>query len=128
VSGKLKPVPQPSEGMSYAKKIKKEDGLIDWTQSARVIWNRVRGLAPWPGAFTRLPGTNELLKIWDARVAPGAGAPGSILLANKEGIVVACGEAALQIRSLQRAGGRRLSAQEFLAGNTLRVGQVFTSP
>jgi methionyl-tRNA formyltransferase len=128
VSGKLKPVPQPTEGITYTKKIKKEEGLIDWAQPARMVWNRVRGLAPWPGAFTRLPGTNELLKIWDARVVSESGSPGLILQTNKEGIVVACAEDALQVRSLQRPGGRRLSAQEFLAGNALSVGQSLRLP
>lgn len=125
VSGNLKPKAQPPEGVTYAKKIKKDDGLIDWRQPAPVIWNHLRGLVPWPGAFTRLPATSELLKIWDARVATGSGQPGLLLRADKEGIVVACGEGALLVRILQREGGRRMTAQEFLAGNHLQAGQIF---
>jgi methionyl-tRNA formyltransferase len=125
IRGKLKPEPQPAEGITYTKKIRKEDGLIDWRQPARVIWNRVRAFVPWPGAFTRLPGTNELLKIWDARVSPGSGSaePGKILRADKQGILVGCGEGALELCHLQRQGGRRMSARDFLAGNALRAGQ-----
>lgn len=125
VSGKIKPQPQPPDGIVYAPKIKKEDGRIDWAQPARVIWNAVRGLVPWPVAFTFLPATGELVKIWEARIVDGSGAPGIILAADKEGIVVGCGAKALQIRSLQRQGKRRMSAQEFLAGCSLRVGQSF---
>ena len=125
VSGRIKPTPQPSEGVTYTKKIKKEDGLIDWTQPARMVSNRVRGLVPWPGAFTRLPDSNELLKIWEGRVASNSAAPGSILRADKEGILVACGEGAFQIQSLQRQGGRRMAVKEFLAGNNLLAGQAF---
>jgi methionyl-tRNA formyltransferase len=125
VSGKIKPQPQPPDGIVYAPKIKKEDGRIDWAQPARVIWNAVRGLVPWPVAFTFLPATGELVKIWEARIVDGSGTPGIILAADKEGIVVGCGAKALQIRSLQRQGKRRMSAQEFLAGCSLRVGQSF---
>ena len=127
VAGKISPRPQqPAEAVSYARKIKKEDGLVDWTQPARVIWNRVRGLVPWPGAFTYLPAQPQphLLKLWQAAVAAETGAPNQVLRADKNGIVVACGQDALRITSLQRQGGRRLSAQEFLAGHPLTPGQM----
>ncbi len=123
--GKILPVPQPAEGASYARKISKEDGQIDWAQPARVLWNRVRGFTPWPGAFTHLneDGKPRLLKTWLAQVEPDlAGAPGEILRADKQGIVVGCGQLSLRILQLQREGGRRLSAQEFLAGHPLAVG------
>lgn len=125
VEGKIPPVPQPAEGASYARKISKEDGQIDWAQPARVLWNRVRGFTPWPGAFTHLneDGKPRLLKTWLAQVEPDlAGAPGEILRADKQGIVVGCGQLSLRILQLQREGGRRLSAQEFLAGHPLAVG------
>jgi methionyl-tRNA formyltransferase len=124
VDGKISPRPQPAEGASYARKITKEDGLIDWTQPARVLWNRVRAFAPWPGAFTYLPAETRphLLKIWQAEVAQGAGEPGEILEVNQAGIAVACGNAALRILALQREGGRRLGAQEFLTGHQLCPG------
>ncbi len=127
VAGRLHPTAQPLEGVTYARKITKEDGLIDWTRPAREIRNLVRGLAPWPGAFSRL-GDGRLIKIWQAEVvAAPAGAPGTIVAADKQGIVVACALHALQIRVLQREGGRRLTAQEFLAGCPLTPGQKFSA-
>ena len=125
VAGRIPSQAQPAEGVSYASKIKKQDGHIDWTQPARVIWNRVRGLMPWPGAFSYLPGQHQphLLKIWHAEVVERSGSAGEILQADKANIVVGCGSEALRILILQREGGRRLSAQEFLAGHPLLPGQ-----
>lgn len=125
VAGRIPSQAQPAEGVSYASKIKKQDGHIDWTQPARIIWNRVRGLVPWPGAFSYLPGQPHphLLKIWQAEAIERSGSAGEILQADKTGIVVGCGCEALRILTLQREGGRRLSAQEFLAGHPLMPGQ-----
>jgi methionyl-tRNA formyltransferase len=125
VAGRIPSQAQPAEGVSHASKIKKQDGHIDWTQPARIIWNRVRGLMPWPGAFSYLPGQPQphLLKIWQAEVVERSGSAGEILQADKAGIVVGCGREALRILTLQREGGRRLSAQEFLAGHPLLPGQ-----
>jgi methionyl-tRNA formyltransferase len=125
VAGKLLARPQPVEGASHAPKIKKQDGCLDWTQPARALWNRVRGLVPWPGAFSYLPGQPQphLLKIWQAEVVDRSGPPGEILQADKAGLVVGCGRAALRILTLQREGGRRLPAHEFLAGHPLHPGQ-----
>jgi methionyl-tRNA formyltransferase len=125
VAGRILSQAQPAEGVSRASKIKKQDGHIDWTQPALTIWNRVRGLMPWPGAFSYLPGQPppHLLKIWQAEVVERSGAAGEILQADKAGIVVGCGREALRILILQREGGRRLSAQEFLAGHPLLPGQ-----
>ena len=125
VAGKLVARPQPAEGASYAPKIKKQDGQVDWSQPAQAIWNRVRGLTPWPGAFSHLSDQPQphLLKIWQAQPIQRAGMPGEILQADKTGIVVGCGRDALRIMILQREGGRRLTAQEFLAGHPLLPGQ-----
>jgi methionyl-tRNA formyltransferase len=125
VAGKVISRPQPAEGVSHAPKIKKQDGHIDWNQPARSIWNRVRGLVPWPGAFSFLPGQPQphLLKIWQAEPVQSAGPPGEILQADKTGILVGCGRDALRIMVLQREGGRRLTAREFLAGHPLLPGQ-----
>jgi methionyl-tRNA formyltransferase len=138
VAGKIQPVPQPAAGASYAAKIKKEDGRIDWNQPAQTIWNRLRAFTPWPGAFTFLPGQPkpQLLKIWKAEVVEksGGGAcrveaserkPGEVLSADKTGIVVGCGQYALRILELQREGGRRLAAAEFLAGHPMKPGERF---
>ena len=124
-AGKIEPRPQPAEGVSYAPKITKQDGRLDWTQPARSLWNRIRAFTPWPGAFTYLPAQPKphLLKIWQAEVIEQSGQPGEIMQAEKSGIVVACGRGALRILKLQLEGGRRLTAQEFLAGHELKPGQ-----
>lgn len=126
VAGQLPPRPQPSEGVVYAPKIKKTDGLIDWKQSARSIWNRVRGLRPWPGAFTWIEegAGRHLLKLWGAEPVAHSGAepPGQVIEAGPEGVLVACGQNALRITELQREGGRRLSAREYLAGHSVLPG------
>ena len=124
VAGKIQPRPQPVEGVSRAAKIKKSDGQIDWSRPARSVWNQVRGMTPWPGAFTFLPGQPPgLLKIWQTEIAPQSGTPGEILLADKTGIVVGCGQESLRVLAVQREGGRRMTAQEFLAGHPLNTGQ-----
>jgi methionyl-tRNA formyltransferase len=125
VAGKISARPQPAEGATYAPKIKKQDGRLDWNQPALTLWNRARGLMPWPGAFCYLPGQPQphLLKIWQAEVVERSGPPGEVLQADKAGIVVGCGREALRILVLQREGGRRLPAQDFLAGHPLRPGQ-----
>jgi len=128
MAGKIIARPQPVEGASYARKITKEDGRVDWTQPSRTLWNRLRAFTPWPGAyfFQQTVSPPRLLKIWEATVeARQAGPPGQILSADKSGIVVGCGAQALRILSLQREGGRRLTAEEFLAGNPLRPGASF---
>src|SRR2546422_2458918 len=126
VADKIVARKQPDEGASYARKLTKEDGRLDWTQPARSVWNRVRALVPWAGAYTFLSGEPgpQLLKIWQSEVAEqSSGAPGEILDVGKNGIVVACGQESLRILVLQREGGRRLNAPEFLAGHPLRPGQ-----
>jgi methionyl-tRNA formyltransferase len=127
VAGKIAPRPQQSELATHAPKIRKADGRIDWRLPARAIWNRVRAFTPWPGAFTCLPGEPQLLKIWQAEVALPSGPSGEILSADKAGILIACGQGALRVVTLQREGGRRMSAQEFLAGHALKPGQRFAS-
>ncbi|HEY3930946.1 MAG TPA: methionyl-tRNA formyltransferase [Verrucomicrobiae bacterium] len=127
VAGKILPKRQPTEGASCAAKIKKEDGKIDWNEPAEKILNRLRAFTPWPGAFTFLKTEekSQLLKIWKADVSGNSGQTGTVLSADKNGIVVACGKNALRILELQREGGRRLSAQEFLAGHPLNLGEKF---
>ena len=122
--GTIQPQPQAHELATHVAKIKKEDGRIDWTQPAPAIWNRIRAFTPWPGAFTFLPAQPQplLLKLWQAEVVSQSSAAGEILSADKNGIIIACGEGALRVTSLQREGGRRLSAPEFLAGHPLKSG------
>lgn len=126
MAGRITPRPQPQEGASYARKITKEDGRIDWSKPAREIWNQVRAFTPWPGAFTYLPGegASKILKIWDAAVQEHAfKTPGEILEAGKFGILVACGEHALRVLELQLEGGKRLTVQQFLSGHEVKPGQ-----
>ena len=127
VAGRITPRPQPKEGVSYARRLTKEDGRLDWSHAARSLWNRVRAFTPWPGAFTfqQVEGKPRLLKIWSAQVdETGSGQPGEVLRADKSGMVVACGEHALRILELQREGGRKLNAAEFLAGHDLPPGTL----
>jgi len=124
VAGKILPQPQPAAGATYAAKIKKEDGHIDWNLPAEKIWNRLRAFTPWPGAFVFLPteAKPQLLKIWKAEVIEKNGRAGEVLAADKNGIIVGCGHNALRILELQREGGKRLTAEQFLAGHPLPAG------
>lgn len=125
VSGEIQPKPQPSEGVVHARKIEKADGLVDWTRNAVAIWNQIRGLDPWPGAFTHVQQGEDtlLLKLWKATPQSGQSEPGKILSADETGIVVGCGEGTLKITELQREGGRRMSAAQFLPGHALKPGE-----
>jgi methionyl-tRNA formyltransferase len=128
IDGHILPTPQPAEGVIYARKIAKADGHIDWTLSARALWNRIRAFNPWPGAFTSAPTApaKTLVKVWEAdAVEDVSGKPGEIIKAGKAGILVGCGKGALQVRQLQREGGRRMTALEFLTGHVLKPGERF---
>lgn len=126
VAGRITPHPQPAKDACYARKIVKADGLLDWTRPARELHRRLRAFTPWPGVFTHQPGQKPiLLKIHRAEVVrASAGRPGEILQANQQGLVVRCGEDGWRILELQREGGRRLAASEFLAGHPLAPGVV----
>ena len=115
--------PQSDTGITYAAKIEKAEALLDWRLSAEELERKVRAFNPFPGASTTLEGTQ--VKIWRAIAVRGAAAPGTILAADRNGIVVACGEGALCLGELQKAGGKRLSAAQFLTGNALPEGAVF---
>lgn len=105
----------------YAPMMKKEDGLIDWQKSAREVHNLVRGLDPWPGAYSHLG--DEVLKVAETRIDNElSGAPGSVLYAGPQGVRVACGSGALVIGVLQLPGKKRLTAADFLRGRDLPVG------
>lgn len=124
VAGRIRPQPQSMEGVSYAPKIKKEDGRIDWNLSAQEISNRLRAFTPWPGTFTSLE--EHRLKIWNVESIEGSGKSGEILSADRDGIVVACGKNALRILEIQLEGGRRMGTREFLAGHPLKIGGQFS--
>ncbi len=112
--------PQPSDGVTYAHKIDKAEASIDWTLPAEVIERRIRAFDPFPGASTMLAG--EALKLWRAKVAQGAGNPGSVLAVTDEHVTIACGTGALQVTEWQRPGGKRLSARQFLQAHPMHPG------
>jgi len=120
LAGALTPRPQPSEGVTLARMVEKEDGRIDWTRPAIELERRVRAFDPWPGLWTDVRG--DRLRIWRAEVAPGAGAPGTVLTASGGVLEVATGERALRLLELQPEGRRRMSAAEFLSGHRLAPG------
>jgi methionyl-tRNA formyltransferase len=119
--GQLRAQPQAAAGATHAAKITKAEAGIDWSEAAPVIERKVRAYNPLPGASTILKGAG--LKIWRACVTRAGGAPGTILEAGAKGIVVACGTNALCVLELQRAGGKRLPAAQFLAGFPVACGE-----
>lgn len=117
---------QPETGVTYAAKIEKAESAIDWARPAAEIDRHIRAFNPFPGAAARLDGVG--VKIWRAAPVSGSGTPGEVLSADREGIVIACGEQALRVSELQKAGGKRLSAAQFLSGNVLVPGtSIFLS-
>ena len=114
---------QPAEGVSYAHKIDKAEAAIDWRDAAAVIERRLRAFDPFPGATATLGG--QTIKCWRGRVVSGAGAPGVVLAVGDDGVTVACGDAALRLTELQRAGGKRVPAAQFLQGQSIAAGMVF---
>jgi methionyl-tRNA formyltransferase len=119
----LSAVMQPDSGVTYAAKIDKAESVIDWARPAVEIDRHIRAFNPFPGASARLDG--GVIKIWRAAPVSGQGVPGEVLSADRDGIVVACGDQALRVSELQKAGGKRLSAAEFLAGNVVLPGARF---
>ena len=122
----LAPVPQPADGVTYASKIGKAESALDWRRPAAELARRVRAFNPFPGAAARAAGT--AVKIWAAQPQPGAGEPGTVLASGAEGIQVACGEGVLCLTQLQKPGGKRLAAADFLHGFALPPGSRFDLP
>ena len=118
-AGHTQATPQPERGATYAPKIEKSETQLNWQQAAAELERAVRAFRPAPGAFTRFAG--EPIKVWRARVVSGAGAPGSVLT-SEDALCVACGAGALRLEELQPAGGRRMTAAEFLRGRRLAPG------
>jgi len=117
---------QAIEGVTYAHKIEKAEAPIDWRKSAAELDRHIRAFNPFPGAQTSLGG--QTLKIWQATPVTGHGEIGQVLAVDRHTLVVACGEGALSIVELQKAGGKRLPVQQFLAGNSLKIGDRFDLP
>ena len=136
LDGALRPVPQPAEGVTYAHKIEKHEAPVDWRQDAAAIARRIRAFDPFPGATGTLG--EETVKFWRAQALPASGAgtdadaasapvpvPGTVLAATADGIDVATGDGVVRLTELQRAGGKRLSAGDFLRGFGVAAGRVF---
>ncbi len=136
-AGRLKPIRQPEDGVTYAHKIEKHEAAIDWHQSAEQIVRRVRAFNPFPGASATLNG--EVIKVWGARVADtgedGAGEPaavpestGAILAVALDGIDVVAMHSVVTLTELQRPGGKRLAVADFVRGFGLQAGMRFGLP
>jgi methionyl-tRNA formyltransferase len=127
--GELRPQPQAAEGASYAAKIEKAEAQIDFRLPASQLARKIRAFDPFPGSTAAIGATT--LKIWSAAAAAASGsaAPGTILAASADGVVVACGNGtALRLDLLQKPGGKRLPAREFLNSFPLAAGQCFDLP
>ena len=116
--GKVPGVPQNPDAVSYAPMLDKTMCPIDWNKTAQQVHNHVRGLHPWPVATMVLQG--KTFKVHDTRVVSGSGTPGQILGLTKTGLVVACGEGAVEITSLQAEGGKRMAAPDYFRGHPLQ--------
>ena len=112
-------VPQPETGATYAPRLSREDGRIDWTRPADAIARQVRAFDPWPGTFTTLSGA--VLKVLAARPEPGEGAPGTAL---DDALLVACGTGSLRLSRVQLAGRAAMDAAAFLRGHAVPAGTV----
>ena len=118
LNGEITPHPQP-EGATYARKIEKSDGCIDWNEPAEIIGRKLRAFHPWPGAFAAFEhgGLKRLLKLWQAEPRAETGPPGTVLTADKTGLLVACGQGSLLLTEVQPEGRRRMTVQDFLSGH-----------
>ena len=126
LEGRIEPVPQDHDAASYQPMLDKAMGEVDWTQSAAALACRVRGLNPWPCAYTDLDGGR--LKLYLARAVDCNvnAAPGTVIASSpKEGLVVRCGEGALEILEMQAPGGKRMAAKAYLMGKKIEVGTTF---
>lgn len=126
--GSVIPVPQDHDKATSAPMLKKDDGLIDWNKDAREIECLIRGLDPWPSAYCFLGNTRlRLFRPEVVRQAYGA-RPGTVLRADEQGLVIACGRTALRIRELQPEGKKRMTVEAFLCGHPLAAGTLLGGP
>jgi methionyl-tRNA formyltransferase len=116
-------VPQPANGVTYAPKLTRDAGRIDWTRDAVAIERQVRAFDPWPGSYTKLHGA--LLKVLGAELAQGSGAPGTVLDGR---LTVACGAGALRLTRVQLGGRPAMAADAFLRGHPVPPGTVVAGP
>jgi methionyl-tRNA formyltransferase len=125
-TGKAPRVPQENDGASYAPKLMREDGRIDWRETAETIERKIRAFDPWPGAFASLAqnsGRLLKLKIFRADVVNGKGTPGQVLQADNRDFIIAAGDKALALRRVQLEGKSPMSSQDFVRGHAGLIGQ-----
>jgi methionyl-tRNA formyltransferase len=128
-AGLVPEVPQDASAATYAPKLEKSDGIVDWSRQARTIHNQIRGLHPWPHAYSDLQGQRcLLLESAVEPYAPTDATPGVILEAEKDRLYVQTGDGALRILRLQMEGRKPLAARDFLAGHHIEAGTMFVSP
>lgn len=118
--GTLSLTPQPETGVTYAAKISKDETRIDWSKPASAVHNHIRGLSPFPGAWFELDGVR--VKALRSTRGEGSGPPGTTLDDN---LTIACGDGAVRLVQIQRAGAKAMMAQEFLRGTAVKAGSVF---
>jgi methionyl-tRNA formyltransferase len=111
--------PQPETGVTYANKISKDETRIDWAKPAHEVHNHIRGLSPFPGAWFELGGVR--IKALRSTRGAGRGAPGTVL---DDRLTIACGDGAVRLTQVQRAGKQPMSAEEFLRGTGVKAGSV----
>lgn len=122
-NGSITPIPQSDEGVTRAPKLEKDDGRIDWTKSAEAIRNLIRGVNPFPGAFTLWQ--DQVLKVHRASVVDGTGEPGRVVnVDNKTGVHVGTQEGVLVLDEVQPAGKKRMSGADFVRGYAVTVGEM----
>jgi methionyl-tRNA formyltransferase len=125
-NGPFQPEAQPETGVSYAAKISKAESALSWQQPAPILERKIRAFNPFPGCTTPLNQT--LIKVWQACLGTAVtdkAAPGTVLNITEQGIEVACGEGSLLLQQLQKPGGKRLAAADFLRGTPLTPGMLF---
>ncbi|MDX2081615.1 MAG: methionyl-tRNA formyltransferase [Terrimicrobiaceae bacterium] len=126
-TGTVERTPQDHRLATYAPRLQKGDGAIDWTKSAEEVERHIRAMSPWPGAFSTLGGVG-VLRIHRARLHPATGAAGEVLAHEPDGPLVTCGTGSVVLTELQAESRRRLSGADFLRGTPLAKGLRFSSP
>lgn len=122
VAGRSERRPQDESLATYAPKLAKSDGKIDWTRSAGDIYNRIRGFNPWPCCYCTLPDTRDSLRVLSSRVESCTGAPGEVMDVKGDGPLVACGDDGLRLLEVQPQGKRAMRGTAYLCGHALQLG------
>ncbi len=128
VAGELVPIPQDDAEATMAPLLDKAHGRIDWNKSARQVHDQIRGMNPWPGAFTTLGGRRiKVYRTQYSTLDPEGAAPGEVIALDPEGILVACTEGTIEVQELQESGRKRVDARAFTTGRGIQVGDRFSN-